>query len=56
LSGEIPPDEGTIESYIGRSPRDRKIMTVLKKGGKRAITHFKKIETFRSSCPARNSA
>jgi 23S rRNA pseudouridine1911/1915/1917 synthase len=40
-----PPDEGTIDNYIGRSPRDRKIMTVLKKGGKRAITHFKKSET-----------
>jgi 23S rRNA pseudouridine1911/1915/1917 synthase len=41
-----PPDEGTIESNIGRSPRDRKIMTVLKKNGKRAVTHFKKIEAF----------
>jgi 23S rRNA pseudouridine1911/1915/1917 synthase len=41
-----PPDEETIESYVGRSPRDRKIMTVLKKGGKRAVTHFKKIEAF----------
>jgi 23S rRNA pseudouridine1911/1915/1917 synthase len=41
-----PPDEETIESYVGHSPRDRKIMTVLKKGGKRAVTHFKKIEAF----------
>lgn len=41
-----PPDEGTIEGNIGRSPRDRKIMTVLKEGGKSAVTHFKKIESF----------
>lgn len=41
-----PPDEGTIKGNIGRSPRDRKIMTVLEEGGKSAITHFKKIESF----------
>lgn len=41
-----PPDEGTIEGNVGRSPRDRKIMTVLEEGGKSAVTHFKKLESF----------
>lgn len=42
-----PPAEGTIEGNVGRSPRDRKIMTVLDTGrGKKAITHYKKLEEF----------
>jgi len=42
-----PPDKGTIEGNVGRSPRDRKIMTVLKeKKGKSAVTHFETIERF----------
>ncbi len=42
-----PPESGTIEGSIGRSPQDRKVMTVLDGGkGKKAITHFKRIEEF----------
>ncbi len=41
-----PPESGTIESYLGRSPRDRKIMTIVKEGGKRAVTHFKRLEQY----------
>lgn len=42
-----PPGEGTISGNIGRSPRDRKIMTVLEdENGKTAVTHFKKLEQF----------
>src|SRR6056297_836190 len=42
-----PPDTGTIEGNVGRSLRDRKIMTVLKeKKGKSAVTHFETIERF----------
>jgi len=42
-----PPYSGTIEGNVGRSPRDRKIMTVLKeKKGKSAVTHFETIERF----------
>lgn len=42
-----PPDSGTIDGNLGRSPRDRKIMTVLKEGeGKNAVTHFKVLERF----------
>lgn len=42
-----PPDEGTINNNLGRSPKDRKIMTVLPEGqGKKAITHYRVIERF----------
>ncbi len=37
--------EGTITANIGRSRRDRKKMTVLKKG-KKAVTHYKVLEYF----------
>jgi 23S rRNA pseudouridine1911/1915/1917 synthase len=37
---------GLIESQIGRSPFDRKRMTVLRAGGKRAATRYKVIEIF----------
>lgn len=42
-----PPEEGVIESNIGRSPRDRKLMTVLPEGkGKPAVTRFRVLESF----------
>jgi len=42
-----PPREGTIAGNIGRSPQNRKIMTVLSEGeGKHAVTHFKTLEYF----------
>ncbi len=42
-----PPETGTIEGSIGRSPRNRKIMTVRPEGeGKKAVTHFKRLEIF----------
>jgi len=42
-----PPDSGTIVGDVGRSPKDRKIMTVLPEGkGKDAVTHFEVIERF----------
>ena len=42
-----PPEEGTIVGNLGRSPKDRKIMTVLPEGeGKKAITHYRRIEIF----------
>jgi 23S rRNA pseudouridine1911/1915/1917 synthase len=37
---------GLIESQIGRSPFDRKRMTVLRTGGKRATTRYKVLEKF----------
>lgn len=35
--------EGIVDAPIGRSPKDRKKMTVLKTGGRRAVTHYKQI-------------
>lgn len=38
--------EGIVDTQMGRSPFDRKRMTVLRAGGKRAITRYKVLETF----------
>jgi len=44
--GDFKEDEGTIEGHIGRSLKDRRVMTVFPDGeyGKSAITHYKVIE------------
>ncbi len=46
--GTFKESEGTIIGNIGRSPQDRKMMTVFVDGsqGKHAITHYKVIEHF----------
>ena len=46
--GDFKEDEGTIEGHIGRSLKDRRVMTVFPNGeyGKSAITHYKVIERF----------
>ncbi len=41
-----PPEQGSIEGNIGRSPQNRKIMKVLAEGGKHAVTHYKRLEQF----------
>jgi len=39
-------DSGTVETQLGRDPRDRKRMAVVEApGGKHAITHFEPVET-----------
>ena len=38
--------EGTLESEIGRDPRDRQKMAVVKSGGRVAITHYTVEEIF----------
>jgi 23S rRNA pseudouridine1911/1915/1917 synthase len=38
--GAPPSARGTITTRIGRSPRDRKKMAVLRAGGREAITHY----------------
>lgn len=43
-AGNIDWEEKTVETLIGRNPKDRLKMAVVKSGGKRAVTHFKKIE------------
>jgi 23S rRNA pseudouridine1911/1915/1917 synthase len=47
--GVPKPANGTIQTFIGRSPRDRKKMAVLSCGGREAITHYTLEEKFRAS-------
>ncbi len=44
--GSLDEEEGRIEGYVGRDPRDRKRMTVFpdESQGKPAVTHYKLIE------------
>jgi 23S rRNA pseudouridine1911/1915/1917 synthase len=46
--GDVTEDSGTIEGNIGRSPKDRRLMTVFPEGdaGKEAITHYRVIQRF----------
>lgn len=46
--GNIKEEEGTITNYLGRSPRDRKIITVFEnpEEGKKAVTHYKVLERY----------
>ena len=37
---------GVIEGHIGRNPKDRKKMAVVKHGGKHAVTHYQVLEFF----------
>lgn len=47
--GDFEENEGTITGHVGRSLKDRKVMTVFPDGkyGKHAVTHYKVIERFR---------
>lgn len=46
--GDLEEDEGRIEGYIGRSPRDRKLMEIFRdpERGKYAATRYKVLERF----------
>ena len=44
--GKIRPQNGKIETYITRSSRNRQMMEVSSKRGKRAITNYKTLEIF----------
>jgi 23S rRNA pseudouridine1911/1915/1917 synthase len=46
VQGRLPGATGTIDRPIGRHPRDRKRMAVVAKGGRRAVTHWRVLETF----------
>lgn len=48
VEGVVKTDTGTIETMIGRNPRDRKEMAVVSKNGKRAVTHYTVLERFES--------
>ncbi|HXE17154.1 MAG TPA: RluA family pseudouridine synthase [Stellaceae bacterium] len=42
----MPPPSGEIEGAIGRDPRDRKKMAMVTRGGKAALTRFRRLEAF----------
>jgi 23S rRNA pseudouridine1911/1915/1917 synthase len=46
--GDVVENDGTIDVYIGRSLKNRKVMTVYPDAdhGKRAVTHYKVLERF----------
>ena len=49
VSGGFRDDEGTVDLPIGRSPRDRKKMAVLREGqgnARRAVTHYRVLARF----------
>lgn len=45
--GVIQEDEGTVDAPIGRHPVDRKKMSINRKNGKEAVTHYRVLERFR---------
>jgi 23S rRNA pseudouridine1911/1915/1917 synthase len=44
--GQFKENELRFESFIGRDPRNRKLMRVLKSGGKNAISNFKALQRY----------
>ncbi len=46
--GNFDEEEGTVSGHIGRSLKDRRVMTVFPNGefGKSAVTHYKVVERF----------
>jgi 23S rRNA pseudouridine1911/1915/1917 synthase len=42
----LPSAEGEIEGAIGRNPRDRKKMALVERGGKPAITRYRRLEAY----------
>lgn len=46
VAGRVKNDTGTIEGDIGRHPKDRKKMAIVKTNGKFAKTHYKVLERF----------
>ena len=44
--GKPPQAEGTVRTLVGRHPVHRKKMAVRAAGGRHAVTHYRRIETF----------
>lgn len=44
--GNVKEDEGTVNQPIGRNPKDRKKMAVVKVNSKPAVTHYQVLERF----------
>lgn len=43
-SGRVDWDKKTVDTLIGRNPKNRLKMSVIKSGGKRSVTHFEVLE------------
>jgi 23S rRNA pseudouridine1911/1915/1917 synthase len=53
VQGSVRPSEGVIDTAIGRDPRSRLRMAVLREGkGKRAVTRFRVLERFGAGASA----
>ena len=44
--GNLKEDEGFVEKWLGRVPRDRKKMAVTEKNSRSAVTHWRVLERF----------
>lgn len=44
--GNVEWQEKTIDGPIGRNPKDRMKMAIVKTNGKRAVTHFRLVENY----------
>ena len=51
LEGNLKDESGTVETYIGRDPKDRKKMAVTT-SGRVAITEYKVLQRFKDCCLA----
>ena len=49
LEGNLPENEGKIETFLKRDPKDRKKISV-QNSGRKAITRFKVLERFEKCC------
>jgi 23S rRNA pseudouridine1911/1915/1917 synthase len=48
VHGAVKTDEGLIETLIGRDPKDRRKMAVVREGGREAATRYQVLERFRA--------
>lgn len=48
VEGRVKNDTGTIETLIGRNPKERKEMAVVSQNGRKAVTHYRVLESFDS--------
>ncbi|MBS4536123.1 RluA family pseudouridine synthase [Clostridium sp. D2Q-14] len=46
VEGNINEDKGTINAPIGRNPKDRKKMCVIRENSKEAVTHFRVLKRY----------
>jgi 23S rRNA pseudouridine1911/1915/1917 synthase len=46
VEGRVKNENGTIETMLGRNPKDRKEMAVVSRNGKSAVTHYTVLEKF----------